>query len=103
MTPIYANEVRYLVGVEMTCGMMIDVGRILDFFLRRHRVELARELPEEAKVKMLQALRRFFEASVSQRNQVVSRILYQGRLRRAWSQLSMRLRNFLWADAVVWP
>lgn len=66
--------------------------RIIEKHLRMHKVDRAKDLPEEAKVRLLRDLRIFFE---SEGRDKTSKTGPKGGQRGFWARLWERMENFL--------
>lgn len=72
-------------------------SKIVEKYLRMHRVERARDLPEEAKIRLYRDLRFFFESG-GQPNDPAS----GGGLRRYLSNVWGKIEDFLSMSESVW-
>jgi hypothetical protein len=71
--------------------------RIIERHLRMHRVERAKDLPEEAKVRLLRDLREFFDAETKAKGGEGPGTRKQGLWSRFWAKVESFL-SFNWID-----
>ncbi|MEN6521651.1 MAG: hypothetical protein ABFD46_10950 [Armatimonadota bacterium] len=65
--------------------------RIIEKHLRMHRVDRAKDLPEEAKVRLLRDLRAFFDSEMGEGSKGGAKTTEKG----FWSRLWSRIQDFM--------